>query len=229
MNALVTMTLLCVLGCSARESSSASRAALESTGELTSSERESAQTVPPSVTAEFVVDGAEQALGGMFQLRVGPGDEREYDFVGSSPDRKHRLEGQLDLKPFDDPTVRDVSRGVVFELAPTFKELQKSPLSWMLTDGVNATHYVGVRAKLRIDSDGLLAGEVTAVDVARIDLESQSALPGADVVIQLRGRATGACLDWQGGTPHAADGRHNPVLLDVRQHSDACKRLLAAW
>src|SRR5262249_12841394 len=151
-----------------------------------------------------------------FQLRVGPGDEKEYDFVGTSRDRKIRVEGQLDVARYDDPSRDDLTRGVVFESSGLFQDyVGDDPLTWTLSDGETASHYLGSAAKVRIDPDGLLTAKLSAIDVSRVDGAAKAILPGRDQTITIRGRATGACLEWMGGAPTDKNGNFSPVLHDV--------------
>lgn len=157
---------------------------------LTSAEIAGAGAVPSIAPVQFTVDG-DTLYGGVVYFIGSPRGE-SYLLTATSGDSRIYLSGRFRLDGGLEPlSLEGESR---YEASSDFDWLMENRVLLSITrDGIT-TSYSGRYASIRVAADGLLVGEVDAVDQSRIDVVGRVVTPGTDLVVTAQGRLTGSCV-----------------------------------
>jgi hypothetical protein len=178
--------------------------------------------------AEFILPGAPGPLQGQFTLAIGPEGEERYTFTARTSTGPTTLSGRFELSDTALAPYRSAEGEIetsyqgAGEFDWIFDNLGSIHVTWGLSDNGVFHEYMLSAVQVRIDATGLLEAELRGVALTRIDAANRRILPGDDLVITVRGRATGGCITrLRPGDPAS------PIVGDPTNSAPRCQELLS--
>lgn len=177
--------------------------------------------IPSWASARFDIAGL-PALGGAFQIVVGPDGRQVLNYSGTSGGSTVSLAGSFELVGSQQFTA-SAAPSTMNWVTPTPEAMLSSPSQfYYIKDGVQH-NYLTSKLTMAVSAAGTLSVELRGVSMDRVDTATKTVRPGEDLIVRVTGRLTGTCRVRQ--TPGNPD---SPVLLDPTNSTADCKAILSS-